>query len=235
MQRADYSPVPRLLEVIVTSLHEGTEAELGGADRLELVRSLESGGLTPSAELVRQIVTAVSIPVRVMLRENASMSAGGPREIEILRACAKTFAKLPINGLVLGFVRNGALDLAMIQELLGAAPNLAVTFHRAFEHVDDPLAAIEELKQFPQIDRILTRGGAGPWRERKQRLLEWQRAAAPQIKILVGIGLRSSIFAELKQEPSLSELHVGRAARVPPVTSGVVDRARVASLKSALL
>ncbi|MBV9154831.1 MAG: hypothetical protein JO097_01115 [Acidobacteriaceae bacterium] len=235
MQCTDCSNIPRLLEVIVTSLQEAREAELGGADRLELVRSLGCGGLTPSPELVQEIVASVSIPVRVMVRENASMSVSGPPEMRILRSYVETFAKLPVDGLVFGFIKGGALDLKTIRALLAAAPHLPVTFHRAFEHVEHPLATIEQLKEFPQIDRILTSGGSGSWRERKARLIEWQRAAAPQIKILVGTGLRTSIFADLRDESGLSELHVGRAARVPRAVSGVVDRAQVAALKSALL
>lgn len=227
--------MPRLLEVIVTSLHEALEAEAGGADRLELVRSLEDGGLTPDFELARQIVGRVSIPVRVMLRENASMSSGGPAEVEILRLQAKALAQLPIDGLVIGFVREGLIDSAVMRRIFETAPNCHATFHRAFEHADDPLAAIRELKRIPQIDRILTRGGEGAWSERKKRLLEWQQAAAPEIGILVGIGLSRSIFSELKRTPSFVELHAGRAARTPPTISGIVDRARVAALKSALL
>ncbi|MGA8026409.1 MAG: copper homeostasis protein CutC [Bryobacteraceae bacterium] len=227
--------MPKLLEVIVTSLDEAVEAEIGGADRLELVRSLDEGGFTPSPDDVRRVVEAVAIPVRVMLRENATMSAGGRAEIETLIGHARTFSRLAVDGLVLGFVRNGSLDSECMREILAAAPNCRATFHLAFEHTNDPLRAIEELKRFPQIDRILTRGGEGPWKERKARLLEWQRAAAPEIRVLVGIGLRTSNFAELKQEPSLQEVHAGRAVRVPPSTSGRVDRTRIAALKSALL
>ena len=141
--------MPRLLEVIVTSLHEALEAEIGGADRLELVRSLEDGGLTPDLELARRIVGRVSIPVRVMLRENASMSSGGPAEVEILRSRAETLGQLPIDGLVIGFVREGLIDSEVMLEILEAAPNCHATFHRAFEHASDPLAAIRELKRIP--------------------------------------------------------------------------------------
>ena len=44
-----------LLEVIVSSLEDALEAEQGGAGRLEVVRNLELGGLTPSFEIVQRI------------------------------------------------------------------------------------------------------------------------------------------------------------------------------------
>jgi copper homeostasis protein len=225
-------PLTRILEVIVTSLDEAIEAELGGADRLELVRSLEYGGLTPSTELVRKIVETVSVPVRVMLRENASMSIGGRAEIETLQSHASTLADLPIDGFVIGFVKDGTIDLGAINEIL--APNCHATFHRAFDYLPDPVRVLQELKQLPQIDRVLTNGGEGSWVERKVRLVEWQRAAAPQIKVVLAAGLCASSLTEASQEVSDVEVHVGRAARIPQVISGNVCRAQVASLKRLL-
>jgi copper homeostasis protein len=220
--------------VIVTSLDEAIEAELGGADRLELVCSLESGGFTPSLELVQSVVDRVSIPVRVMLRENASMSIGGPAEIDTLQLRGRTFADLSIDGLVLGSVSDGALDLTATKELLAVASNCRATFHRAFDSLRDPLRALHDLKQLPQIDRVLTSGGEGSWAERKTRLLEFQRCAAPQIKIIVAAGLCASRLAETSEDFSDMEVHVGRAARVPQATCGRVNRSQVAALKRLL-
>jgi copper homeostasis protein len=226
--------MPKLLEVIVTNVEEAREAELGGADRLELVRAFELGGLTPAAAVVGEVAGAVSIPVRVMLRENTSMSASDEREIAELQKLARQMEQLPIDGLVLGFVKNDGLDLEAMDQVLRAAPGRRATLHRAFEHTADPIGAIEQVKKLPQIDRILTSGGAGPWRERKARLLEWQAAAAPKIRLLVGAGLRASTLTELAHHPGEFEFHVGRAARVPHTTMGAVSRAEVAKLKALL-
>jgi copper homeostasis protein len=224
----------KLLEVIVTSPEEAREAELGGANRLELVRALEAGGLTPPGPVVEQVLEAVSIPVRVMLRENASMSLSDTGELERLQRRARELSRLPIEGLVLGFVKDGALDIETMGRVLDAAPQLRATLHRAFEHAADPLAAIRQMKQLPQIDRVLTSGGAGLWPERKARLLEWEAVAAPQIRILVGIGLRISILTEMAADSNGFEFHVGRAARIPHSTSGVVRREQIAQLKAQL-
>lgn len=226
--------MPKLLEVIVTSVEEAREAELGGADRLELVRAFDLGGLTPAAEIVEQVAGAVSIPVRVMLRENASMSTADACEIDRLQRLAHRLGQLPIDGLVLGFVKNGGLDLEVIDRILGAAPGSRATLHRAFEHAGDSIAAVQQAKQFPLIDRILTSGGPGPWRHRKARLLEWQAAASPEIRLLVGVGLRASTLTEMSQHPLGFEFHVGRAARVPHTTAGAVSRIEVARLRALL-
>src|SRR5947209_10081128 len=100
-----------LLEVIVTSVADAVEAEVGGADRLELVAALLLGGLTPPLELVREIVERVSIPVRVMVRESPSMTVANSGEVRRLRTAAAEISKLRISGLVTGFVKDGLLDI----------------------------------------------------------------------------------------------------------------------------
>ncbi len=162
------------------------------------------------------------------------MSIGNGTEIERLQADAGTFADLGVDGFVIGFIENGALDMATMEQILAAAPHSCATFHRAFDHVREPLDAIERLKQLPQFDRVLTTGGDGSWIERKMRLFEWQRAAAPQIRLVVAPGLHASVLAEVPDELRAVELHVGRAARIPQTTSGVVSRTQVASLKGLL-
>ena len=223
----------KILEVIVTSEDEAIEAERGGADRLELVRAFGLGGLTPETELVERVLRRVSIPVRVMVRETATLQAGGSAEIENLGRRAAELAQLPVDGLVLGFAREDKLDVAAAAALLAFAPDSKVTFHRAFDEAADPLLAIEQLKSQPQIDRILTSGGAGNWQQRRERLNAWQSAAG-HIKLLVGAGLCSCTLAGLRVESRLEEVHVGRAARIPQTIGGKVRREQVAAVKSAL-
>lgn len=223
----------RKLEVIVTSAAEARVAAAAGADRLELVRDLNTGGLTPEWEVIREVIAAVGIPVRVMLRENASMAVADAAELKALQTKAAQIHALPINGLVMGWVTSdGAVDVASLAAVLAHAGKCPVTFHRAFEHLADPFAGLLALKSFPQIDKILTNGGAGSWLERKQRLRAWSDAAAPEIRILVGGGLSDTEIADLMADPQFPEVHVGRAARTPQENDGVLDAQKIALLKT---
>ena len=226
--------MPGILEVIVTTAVEARTAEAGGADRLELVRDPAAGGLTPEFQVVRDVMEAVAIPVRVMVRKTTSMAAGDDAEMETLRSHASEVARLPVNGLVAGFIRGGEIDLDAMRRLLEPVPHVHVTFHRAFDEVSNPLRAIEHLKSIGQIDHILTSGGEGDWPARKYRLLEWQRAASPEITILVAAGLCPCVLEELNREPLPFQFHVGRAARTGHQVSNPIDREQVASLKSLL-
>lgn len=218
------------LEVIVTSVAEAIAAEQGGADRLELVRDLEAGGLSPSPSVVKDVVSSVRIPVRVMVRESDSMSLSNSSELDGLRQFMGEISTYPVDGFVLGYLRNREIDRATLDQLLPAA-NKRVTFHRAFDEVRDPAEAIEVLKSYPQIDRILTRAGEGQWQARRQHLDYLRLLAAPQIQILFAIGRDTAQLGELRDSAELYEVHVGRAARIAHVNSGPVSARYVAALK----
>jgi len=222
-----------ILEVIATSATDALEAERGGANRLELVRDLHVGGLTPELNLIREVLDSVSIPVRVMLRERNDFLAGDAREVQQLCSLAGEFSSLPVEGLVLGFVKEGKLDLECISKLQACAPNLKTTVHHAFEEVE-PLTAIQEIKELKQVDRILTYGGLGDWETKIDRLLGYQKAGFPEIKLLVGGGLDVETIAMIAAKTSLREFHVGRAARHPPTVAGSVRREKVSALIEAM-
>ena len=222
-----------LLEVIVTSLEDALEAERGGAGRLEIVRNLELGGLTPSFEIVQKICQRLAIPVRVMLRCSES-HVPRPGEVEILAQEAEDLAGLGIDGLVLGFLWEDQVDVASTLQVLSRAPNLKATFHRAFDETGYPLAEIGRLKKLRQVDRILTSGGDGPWETRAKRLQGYQQEAAPEITILVGGGLDRVGIERLRSETQLREFHTGRAVRALGEACGVVRAERVTELVACL-
>jgi copper homeostasis protein len=211
--RYNATELMKLLEVIVTSVEEAREAEEGGANRLELVQDLHWEGLTPSLDTVENVLAAVSIPVRVMLRAAPSFYAGDNGDVVNLQKIAHAFSQLPIGGLVLGFLKGRDVDLCAIQRVLGVTGATPITFHRAIEHVADPFRTIGELKAFPQIDRILLNGGAGTWNDRRRHLENLQEHATPEITLIVGGGLDEDALEALAPSPLLREFHTGRAVR----------------------
>ena len=237
-----------MLEVIACSVADAIAAEAGGADRLELVRDLEVGGLTPPLEMVREILAAVRIPVRVMLREEEDFFIQGQKKIERLCALARSYAELSVagltgterqvNGLVLGFLTGQQnapqIDHTLLAQVLASAPGTNATFHRAFELLPDSPQAIEELKRHPQIDRILTSGDSKDinkeWPQRLTGLAELARVAAPEIAILVGGGVERDTIEALCQKKTKVEFHVGRAVREPCTNSGAVRTSLVREL-----
>ena len=221
-----------LLEVIACSVKDAIAAERGGAGRLELVRDLSRGGLTPSHAFVQEVRETVAIPIRVMLRDADGYGVGGVAAGEKLAAAAVRYAALGVDGIVLGFLRSGQIDLAVMDTVLAAAGPVSATFHHAFDQLPDPITALRELERWPRIDRVLTAGGPGDWKRKAIRLDRFRAAAAPGITVLAGGGVDAEALKVLA-ESSVVEAHVGRAARVPPTVDGVVSSQRVAELVEA--
>lgn len=227
---------PYLLEVIVCSVEDALAAERGGANRLEIISRYDVGGLTPSVELVRQIAETVGIPLRVMVRQTEAFVVDDENEKQRLCDLAGEFAEIGIDGIVLGFLKdegpNKSIDHELVARVLACAPNLNATFHRAFEELADPLQAIAELKNHPQLDRILTSGGCDAWQDKVQRFANWQQAAQPEIQILVGGGTDAVAIKLLKTATGVREFHVGRAVREGESVAGRVLSERVRELKN---
>jgi copper homeostasis protein len=217
------------LEVIVQTVSDAVAAAEGGADRLEVVREIVQGGLTPATETVRAIQRATALPLRVMVRENAGFTLEAS-ELDACRRAIEDFAALDVDGIVLGFAARGVARLDDVTRVLEAGPPVRVTFHRAFDQLADPLAALPQIAAVPNVDRVLTSGGKGPTAVRAARLAAYVSAAAGLI-ILAGGGVDDGMVAHLARDAIVPEVHVGRAARGDGTSDGAVAAARVRELR----
>jgi copper homeostasis protein len=220
-----------ILEVIVQSVADAREAARGGADRLEIVREISVGGLTPPLSLVRAIANETALPLRVMVRENAGFGAT-TSEIEAMRDTAAALAGIGVDGLVVGFTtESGELGIDALRSILSAAPATRATFHRAFDALADPFAAIDALRDVAQVDRILTSGGNGSDQERCARLRAGTNRADGRLTLVAGGGVTAAMIEVIASTRCVTEVHVGRAARddvdaTSPVRSESVRRLR---------
>jgi copper homeostasis protein len=224
-----------ILEVIASSVADAVAAQRGGAHRLELVRDLGRGGLTPAPALVAAVVRAVRIPVRVMVREDEPFVVSDPYLTQMLCDAARAIGRVGVDGLVLGFLEpSGSVDELLLGRVLGEAPGVRATFHRAFEEVGDQAVALRALSRWPQIDRVLVTGGSGNARERLASLSALAAIAPPGIRVLSAVGSDRDLLAAVWAEPALGEAHVGRAARDPEAVDAPVSAAKVRALLTAL-
>ena len=210
------------------SVKDAIEAEKGGAGRLEVVRELKRGGLTPSYELVEEIRRNVELPIRVMLRENDGYETSGEEEIARLCLAAERFGSIGVDGFVLGFLKDGEVDIELTRRVLVSAPQMRATFHHAFEDAREKLSALRAIKQLPQVDRVLSHGGSDDLRV--QRLGQYERAAAPELTIIAGGGINGDAILEIGRETRIREFHVGRAARAQFDVEGEVQASLVKGL-----
>ncbi|MFV0452283.1 MAG: copper homeostasis protein CutC [Propioniciclava sp.] len=152
-----------LLEVIALNETDARNAEAGGADRLELVGSMDSDGLSPSDRTVERVRSATSLPVRVMVRLRAGFGTDAA-ELDRLRRVARRSVAAGADGLVLGFLdSDGDVDQRVMEALTDGCP-VPWTFHRAVDHSSSPDRVWSVLRCLPGLDQVLSAGsprGAG--------------------------------------------------------------------------
>lgn len=207
-----------LLEVIVLHAADAERAEAGGADRLEVLGSLEAGGLSPEPALVGQVRRATSLPIRVMLRLREGYGTDGG-EVSRLRGLAESYRGLGADGLVLGFLNGHTeVDADVVTEVLGltegvAEPGFGWTFHRAVDSCISTDRAWRTLRRLPGLDQVLTAGSARGVAEGLDDLIARVRADpfARQV-VMAGGGLQPEHVPWLARA-GVRAFHIGSSAR----------------------
>jgi copper homeostasis protein len=120
------------------------------------------------------------------------------------------------SGFVLGVLDGHAgIDIPAVAELVDAAGSRPVTFHRAFDAVQDRLRALERLEA-SGVRRVLTSGGAATAWEGRDELRRLVGAGCPGITILAGGRVRGDHVRELVTRTGVREVHA-RASGVAGV------------------
>lgn len=190
----------KLLEVCVDSLASARAAKQGGADRLEFCSALAVGGLTPYADLLRQIKPEMSLPVRCLMRPRAGDFLYTKEEIDLLCHQIKTLHTAGADGFVIGALTpEGTLDLPAMHALLDACDGAPVTLHRCID-VSRDLRETYRAAAALGIDTVLTSGGAENCRKGASQLAELLRLRdelhGPEV--LIGAGVNAAIIDELR-------------------------------------
>lgn len=196
-----------LLEVCVENAEAAVRAVEGGAGRIELCADLAEDGLTPTAREIRATLEAVDVPVHVMVRCRPGGFHYEEFELERMEIQAEMARELGAHGLVIGALTgDDEVDRDAVQRLLERSGDLPVTFHRAFDHVADPGAALDELMSL-KIERLLTSGGAPTAWEGRAMLRALVQRAAGRIVVMAGGGVRQHNVRELVAETGVVEVH----------------------------
>lgn len=212
---------PVKIEVCVDSVAGALAAEQGGADRLELCSALGEGGLTPSAGLLERVRERVRLTLAVMIRPRAGDFLYSDDEFDVMRRDLVLAKRLGADMIVLGLLTAaGDVDVPRTRELVALARPLPVTFHRAFDMVRDPHAALDNLIALG-VERVLTSGLERSALEGLDLIAELVRRAAGRIIVVPGGGVSERNVAKILAASSAVEFHVSASA---PVASGMTFR-----------
>ena len=198
-----------LFEVCAGSVQDCINAQLGGADRVELNSALHLGGLTPSLAMLRLVKEKTSLKVVCMDRPRAAGFCYDDVEIETMFEDAKILLENGADGISFGFLNSDATinvtETKKMVELIHQYQKEAV-FHRAFDCVDDPMHAIKQLIDCG-VDRILTSGLQPTAMQGASVLEKLQSEFGNQIELLAGSGINANNIRTLKEQTGLHQFH----------------------------
>lgn len=222
----------KLLEVCVDSLASARAAIAGGADRLELCAALAVGGLTPYAELLRQIREESDIPVRCLMRPRPGDFLYTEEEIELMAGQILELKDAGADGFVIGcLTADGALDLDATGFLRTACGDCGVTLHRCIDVSADLEQTYRDAMALG-IDTVLTSGAAASCRAGKETIAKLLalRDALCGPEVLIGAGVNVDLIAEFREALSAArafhmsgkvEVESGMRFRRPGVPMGL--------------
>jgi copper homeostasis protein len=202
-----------LLEVIVLHPRDVAGADEGGADRLEVVADIESGGLSPEPAIVSAICKETDVPARVMLRLNDGFSTTGG-ELTRLVGLAEDYLSVGAEGLVFGFLDTDLeVDIELCAYLADKLPEVPWTFHRAIDAALEPARAWRQVRHLPGLDAVLSAGSPRGLEVGHDELTDRAEADPEMARLLMaGGGLRGEHVPWLARA-GVRQFHVGSSVR----------------------
>ena len=202
------------VEICVSDVPTALVAEAAGADRLELCADLGQGGTTPSLGTVEVALrTLRAVDVRIMIRPRGGDFRVSEIERQVMLADIAAIRELPTpHGLTVGVVvgaltPDNNLDLAVLRHMIEAAGPLPVTVHKAFDEVDDQLAAIDQVVGLG-ADAVLTSGAAATALAGAARLAALRQRAGDRLRVIAAGGIRSHNVRQVLTETGAREVHL---------------------------
>jgi copper homeostasis protein len=211
-----------LVEGCVETLKECINAKHGGARRLELCDRLDVGGTTPSPELIDVVQAKVGLPIMAMIRPRGGSFVHTATELDAMRRQLDMVLSRNVAGVVIGILDDkNRVDTSRMAEFVRLAGDTPVTFHKAFDLIDDLAPALDDLIACG-VKRLLTSGGAPTAAEGIEALAMLVERSAGRVEIMAGGKVRGSNVRAIVDGAGLKEVHA-RTGRDASQIRAIVD------------
>lgn len=196
-----------LLEVCSPTLQSAINADIAGAQRIELCQNLGEGGTTPSWGTIRYCAPNLKLKSNILIRPRGGDFCYSEAEFEEIKEDIRICKELGVNGVVIGFLhKDRTIDTQKLKEAIAVANGLEITFHRAFDICAEREEALEKL-----IDcgchRVLTSGFCANAHIGIDNLRSLVTRANGRIEILAGCGITAKNVREIIEKTGVREVH----------------------------
>jgi len=204
------------LEICTPSVQSAINAQKGGADRIELCANLEQGGTTPSAGTIGLVRKFLEIEVFALIRPRAGDFIYSPMELQEMKADILYCKEKGIDGVVFGVLnKKNEIDIQANRLLASLARPMQITFHRAFDCLENPFEGVEKLIDIG-FERILTSGLKPRAVEAIPLIRQLIEQANDRIVIMPGSGLNSKNLKDFLVDTRATEVHASAKKVVSP-------------------
>lgn len=196
------------LEICVDSIDSAINAQIAGADRVELCTSLPEGGTTPSAGLINYARNNLTIGLHVLIRPRGGDFLYSDVDYDTMRRDIEFCGENGVDGIVTGILRSdGSIDIDRTSRLIEAAKPMTVTFHRAFDLCKDPLKGLEDVISCG-ARRLLTSGQKNKTDEGLELINQLILCAKDRIIIMPGSGITKNNIGNIARISGAKEFHL---------------------------
>ena len=196
-----------ILEICCPIIEAAIIAEQCGADRIEFCKDLSVGGVTPTFEEIEKIKSVIKIPIHVLIRCRSGNFIYSENELNKMIDEIKFCKSTGIDGVVIGVLQNdNTIDISAIEKMKAEASRMEITFHKAFDEIENQSEALQELINL-NFTRILTSGGKATAIEGAEQLKRLNAIAKQKITIMPGGGIRSNNLSALIETTNCHAFH----------------------------
>ncbi len=207
----------RQIEIIALNVADIKKIDKTKASRIELVKNLKRGGLTPTMNTIEDSVKQTKIPIHVMVRPNdEDFYYEDPKLFKEIINTIKDIRDLKNQpaGIVFGSItQDGKINESHLKKVIKAKGEMELTFHRAFDSTSDYKKALKTLTKYSDVNSLLT-SGTQDRAEEGMKELKWIVKKSKHLNVLVGSGVSIDNVELLINETKCEILHIGTAVRI---------------------
>lgn len=195
------------VEICANSASSCVQAQKGGADRVELCAGIPEGGTTPSYGEIVEARQLLQIKLHVIIRPRGGDFLYSSVEKRIMLKDIVMARELGADGIATGcLMPDGEIDLLFLHEMIDAAKDCSVTFHRAFDMCRNPYRALEQIIK-AGCGRVLTSGQMPQAEQGIPLLRNLVKQADGRIIIMPACGVNETNIRKIAEETAAEEFH----------------------------